>query len=155
MEDDWKLPWDGGCMCGRVRVRVSRPPLLTMACHCTGCQKFSASAFSLTMSVPRDGFAVVQGELAIGGMHGPHRHSFCAHCKNWIYTQPHGLDFLINVRPTMLDQHAWVKPFIEVYTSEKLPWAFTGATHSFATQPDLAGYQPLVEEFASSGARPA
>ncbi len=155
MNDDWKLPWDGGCMCGRVRVRVSRPPLLTMACHCTGCQKFCASAFSLTMSVPRDGFAVLQGELAIGGMHGPHRHSFCAHCKNWIYTQPHGLDFLINVRPTMLDQHAWVKPFIEVYASEKLPWALTGATHSFATQPDLGGFQPLVEVFASSGARPA
>ena len=92
---DWKLPWDGGCMCGRVRLRVSRPPLLTMACHCTGCQKFSASAFSLTMALPSDGFAVTGGELAIGGMHGPHRQWFCAHCKNWVYTQPHGLDFFV------------------------------------------------------------
>jgi hypothetical protein len=55
----------------------------------------------------------------------------------------------------MLDQHAWLKPFLEVNTSEKLAWAVTGARHSFATEPDLAGYQPLVAEFAQSGARPA
>jgi hypothetical protein len=125
-----------------------------MACHCTGCQKFSASAFSLTMAIPSDGFAVTQGELAIGGMHGPHRHWFCTHCKNWIYTQPHGLDFFVNVRPTLLDQHAWVQPFVEVYTNEKLPWAVTGARHSFGVQPDLAGYQQLVAEFEAFGARP-
>jgi hypothetical protein len=154
MNDDWKLPWDGGCMCARVRVRVSQPPLLTMACHCGGCQKLSSSAFSLTMAVPSDGFAVSQGELAIGAMHGPHRHWFCAHCKNWIYTQPHGVDFFVNVRPTLLDQHAWVQPFVEVYTSEKLPWAITGARHSFATQPDFAGYQPLVADFAQRAPRP-
>jgi hypothetical protein len=35
--DDWKLPWDGGCRCGEVRVRVTKPPLLAGACHCTGC----------------------------------------------------------------------------------------------------------------------
>jgi hypothetical protein len=154
MSDDWKLPWEGGCMCGRVRVQVTRAPLLTMACHCHGCQKFSASAFSLTIALPSDGFAVTQGELARGGMHGQHRHWFCAHCKNWIYTQPHGVDYFVNVRPTVLDEHAWVQPFVEVYTSEKLPWAATGARHSYALQPDFAGYQPLVEEFAVSGARP-
>jgi hypothetical protein len=32
-------PWEGGCLCGQVRVKVSAPPLLTMACHCTGCQR--------------------------------------------------------------------------------------------------------------------
>ena len=24
---DWKLPWDGGCRCGKVRFRVSAEPL--------------------------------------------------------------------------------------------------------------------------------
>jgi hypothetical protein len=56
----------------------------------------------------------------------------------------------------MLDYHAWFVPFVEVYTSEKLPWAAaTPAVHSFATQPDLQGYAPLVESFARGGARPA
>jgi len=51
----------------------------------------------------------------------------------------------------MLDEHGWVVPFVEVTTAEKLPWATTGAKHSFATQPSLEGYAPLVEAFAREG----
>jgi hypothetical protein len=152
--DDWKLPWDGGCLCGGVRFRVSAPPLLTMACHCTGCQKLSASAYSLTVAVPSEGFAITQGEPVIGGLHREHRQLYCPHCKNWMFTRPHGLDFLVNVRASMLDEHHWYAPFVEVFTAEKLPWATTSARHSFAGQPDIGGYQPLIEAFAREGARP-
>ena len=82
----------------------------------TGCQKLSASAFSLTMAMPSEGFAVTRGEPVTGGLHGPHRQLYCPHCKNWMFTQPHGMDFFVNVRATMLDQHDWVVPFVEVYT---------------------------------------
>lgn len=40
---DWQLPWTGGCRCGRVRIRITAPPMLTTACHCTDCQRMSAS----------------------------------------------------------------------------------------------------------------
>jgi hypothetical protein len=151
---DWKLPWNGGCLCGQVRFRVNAPPLLSMACHCTGCQKLTASAFSLSLAIPREGFAVMRGAPVRGGMHGPHRQLYCPHCKSWIFTEPHGMDFFVNIRSTMLDDHAWVAPFVEVYTAEKLPWATTPAPHSFAAQPDLEGYAPLVEAFARDGVRP-
>jgi hypothetical protein len=151
---DWKLPWNGGCLCGRVRFRISLPPLLTMACHCTGCQKLSASAFSLSIAVPSEGFAVTQGEPVIGGLHGPHKQLYCPHCKNWMFTRAAGMDFFINVRATMLDDHQWVVPFVEVATAEKLPWAVTSAPHRFPTQPTPEGYQPLVDAFAREGIRP-
>ena len=151
--DDWKLPWDGGCLCGGIRFRVSAPPLLTMACHCTGCQKLSASAYSLSIAVPVSGFTITRGKPVIGGLHRQHRQLYCPYCKNWVFTQPDGLDF-INVRATMLDEHQWFTPFIEFFTSEKLPWVTTPAVHSFATQPDLVGYAPLVEAFARQAARP-
>lgn len=153
--DDWKPPWEGGCMCGGIRFRVNAAPLLTMACHCTGCQKLSASAYSLTIAVPSGGFTLTRGEPVRGGMHGPHGQLYCPHCKNWMFTHPHGLDFIVNLRATMLDEHHWYVPFVEVFTSEKLPWATTAAAHSFATQPDLDGYTPLIEAFAREGARPA
>jgi len=152
--NEWKLPWYGACMCGGVRFKVSAPPLLTMACHCTGCQKLSASAYSLTIAVPSAGFSLTQGEPVLGGMHGPHGQFYCPHCKNWMFTRPHGLDFLVNVRATMLDAHRWYVPFIEVYTSQMLPWASTGAVHSFATQPEIDQYQPLIDAFARDGVRP-
>lgn len=59
---DWKLPREGGCLCGKVRFRITAPPLLTIACHCKGCQRLTASAFSLSVGVPADGFEVTQGD---------------------------------------------------------------------------------------------
>jgi hypothetical protein len=152
--DDWKLPWDGGCLCGQVRFRVSAAPLLAMACHCSGCQRLTASAFSLTLAIPADGLALLAGATGIGGVHGPHRQEYCPHCKSWLFTRPQGLDFMVNVRATMLDDHAWFAPFVETYTSEKLPWAQTPARHSFATFPEEGGFAPLIEAFAREGARP-
>ena len=153
--DDWKLPWEGGCRCGALRFRVTQPPMLTSACHCAGCQKMSASAFSLTVTVPAEGFEVTAGEPAIGGLHGAQvHHHHCDRCKSWVFTTVEGMDFFVNVRATMLDEHGWFRPFMEVWTSEKLPWAETGAAHSFATAPEMDGYQPLLAEFAEKGARP-
>ena len=82
---DWKLPWGGGCRCGETRIEVTAAPLLASACHCTGCQRMTASAFSLTLTLPSEGFAVVQGEPVIGGLHGPTRHYFCPRCKSWMF----------------------------------------------------------------------
>ena len=152
--DDWKLPWDGGCRCGKVRLRVTKPPLLAAACHCTGCQSMSASAFSLSLAVPSDGFGVTQGETVLGGLSRDMHHS-CARCMTWLFTRPVGMDWFVNLRPTMLDDHAWFTPYMEVWTSEALPWAKTGAVRSYATAPAMEDYEGLMADFAREGLRPA
>ncbi|GLU31737.1 aldehyde-activating protein [Trinickia caryophylli] len=153
--DEWKLPWQGGCRCGRLRFEITAPPLLTMACHCTGCQKMSASAFSLSMAIPENGFRVTAGEPVTGGIHGEqihHRH--CDWCKSWVFTELEPSMGFVNVRPSMLDDSSWFVPYMETYTSEALPWAKTGAAHSFAKFPSMDDYGPLVGSFAGHGARP-
>jgi hypothetical protein len=150
-----KLPAEGGCRCGRVRIRVTAPPLLTMACHCTGCQRMSASAFSLSCAIPEAGFEVIRGEPVIGGLHGAEAHHYhCAWCMSWVFTRPQipGAGF-VNVRPTMLDDPKWFSPFIETYTSEKLPWASTPAVHSFEKFPPMEAYMGLIQEYGRG--RPA
>ena len=141
---------EGGCRCGAVRLRIRARPLLTMACHCTGCQKMSSSAYSLSVAVPVEGFRVTAGEPVIGGLHGEARHRFCGWCMTWMFTELEGMPF-VNVRPTMLDDPAWFVPFIESYTSEALPWATTPAKHSFAQFPAMEEYGPLTAEFAAQG----
>jgi hypothetical protein len=142
------LPKEGGCRCGRVRFRISASPLLTMACHCTGCQRMTASAFSLSAAIPAEGFAVIAGEPVIGGLHGPDAHHyFCPHCMSWMFTRAEGLDFFVNVRTTLLDDVAWTTPFIETYTKDRLPWATTPAVHSYADIPTMDGYQALIAEY--------
>ncbi len=149
------LPCEGGCRCGQVRLRISAAPLLTMACHCTGCQRMSASAFSLSAAIPSEGFAVTKGDPVIGGLHGATRHYFCPHCMSWMFTRPDGFDTFVNLRPTMLDDCSWFVPFIETMTSEKLPWAITSAIHSFEKWPAFEEYKRLTEEYAKQVAGPA
>jgi hypothetical protein len=61
----------------------------------------------------------------------------------------------LRVRATALDDARWARPFVEVFTSEKLPWATTPAVHSYATAPALEDYQALIAEFLATAERPA
>jgi len=152
---DWQLPWNGACRCGRVKIRVSAPPILTAACHCTGCQRMSASAFSLSVGIPSGGFQVTEGDPVLGGLHGATRHYFCPHCLSWMFTRPEGMDFFVNLRSTMLDGDvpARLAPFVETFTAEKLPFAQTGAVRSFATLPPMEAWEGLMKEYAGWVAR--
>lgn len=144
------LPQNGSCRCGRVRLRISKAPMITMACHCTGCRKMSSSAYSLSAAIPADGFEVIEGEPVIGGLHGASRHYFCGWCMTWMFTRPEGVDFFVNVRPTMLDDVEWFTPYIETFTSEKLPWAATPAVKSYPTYPAMEEYEGLIQGYAAT-----
>ena len=144
-----KLPMEGGCRCGQVRFRISAPPLIAMACHCTGCQRMTASAFSLSAAIPADSFEVTQGEPVIGGLHGATRHYFCPRCMSWLFTQAEGMDWFVNVRPTMLDVPSAFPPFVETFTSEKLAWATTPAAHSYPEFPPFEAFEGLMAEYAA------
>lgn len=146
MTDDCH-PREGGCRCGQLRFRTTGKPIITMACHCTGCQRMTASAFSLSALYPSEAFEVTAGEPVLGGLHGATRHFFCPHCMSWGFTRPDGLDAFVNVRATLFDDARDFVPFIETYTSEALPWAKTPAVHSFETFPPMERYPELVEEF--------
>jgi len=152
--EDWKLPWEGACRCGRVQIKITAPPLLAMACHCTGCQRMTSSAFSLSVAIPVAGFSVVAGDPVIGGLHGASRHYFCGYCMSWMFTKPEGLDGFVNVRSTLLEQGRDLAPFFETWTSEKLPWVTTPAKHSYPALPELSEYEGLIAEYEKLGARP-
>ncbi len=143
------LPWEGGCRCGKVRFRISRSPMMTAVCHCTGCQRMTGGAFSTTIMTPNDGFTV-EGETVIGGMHGDQAdHHHCDWCKSWLFTRPAQDMGFVNVRATMLDDATWFAPYVETFTSEMLPWAKTPAARSYSEFPEMSEYEGLLAEFAS------
>ncbi|MBX8782930.1 GFA family protein [Ochrobactrum sp. GRS2] len=144
-----QLPFSGQCRCGKVRIEVSAAPIMTAACHCTGCQTMSSSAFSLTAMIPSSGFKVTEGKPVIGGLHGPQQHHyFCAHCMTWMFTRIEGVDAFVNVRPSLFDDHSWFVPFVETMTKEKLSWAQTPALYHYEAFPPLEDYEKLMGEFA-------
>ncbi|MGX1099697.1 GFA family protein [Amorphus sp. MBR-141] len=143
-------PLVGSCRCGRTEFEVSAPPLITAACHCRGCQRMSASAFSLTAMVPSASFRVRAGEPVPGGVQGNGlAHFCCPDCKSWMFTRIDAAPEFVNVRPAMIGDPAWCDPFMETMTSEKLSWARTPARHSFATFPTMDELPGLMEAFAA------
>ena len=145
------LPMEGGCRCGQVRFRIDARPLTTMACHCRGCQRMTSSAFSLSALVPSAAFTVTAGEPVIGGLHGPTRHFFCPYCMSWLFTRPEDAAELVNVRATLLDDAAWVSPFMETFTKEKLDWVSTPAVYSFEEFPPMEAYGEILKAYAEAG----
>ena len=110
----------------------------------------SSSAFSLTAVCLADGFEITKGEPVIGGLRGADaQHFFCADCMTWMFTRPAVVPHIVNVRPTMFDDHSWFFPFVETYTKAKLPWAVTGAVHSFEEFPPMEAYGSLIQAFAA------
>lgn len=151
---DPELPIEGGCRCGAVQFRISAPPILTMACHCTGCQRMTSSAFSSSVAIPVEGFEVIQGKTALGGMKQDDLpHHFCPDCMTWMFTRPAQLDFMVNVRATLCDDTSWYAPFVETFTSEKMSWVETGAPHAFTEFPGEADMGPLIEAYARAVGR--
>ena len=152
---NWRLPWSASCLCGRVKMRVTAPPLISAACHCTGCQKLTSGPYSLSLMLPESGFEVLEGETVLGGEHRPEsRHHYCAHCKSWLFTTGDLMPGMVNFRPTMLEDASWVVPFVDMMVAEKLPGVVTGAARSYPGWPPPEDYGALMEAFARDGARP-
>lgn len=141
---------DGGCRCGAVRFRVKGRPMITMACHCTGCQKMTSSAFSLSSFYPQESFELLQGETVLGGLQQELKHHFCPDCKSWLFTRASAIGPFVNVRSTLIDDSRGYKPFIETYTCEMLPWAKTPAEHSFEKFPPMERFPELMAAYAAS-----
>lgn len=144
------LPLEGGCRCGRVRFRVTAAPMMTSACHCTGCQRMTGSAYSLSAMFAADAFELIAGEPVIGGLRAPPMHNFCAFCMSWMFTRPPMAMQFVNVRATMFDATDWFTPFLETYTCEKLAWAQVPAVRSYPKFPEMSDYQGLMAEFAAA-----
>lgn len=138
----------GTCRCGQVHISVQGAPVMTFACHCTGCQRMTASAFSLSAMYP-EAAVTIQGETVPGGLRGELHHHFCPSCLSWLFTTAPVMGPMVNIRSTMLEDGPAREPaFIECWTAEKLPWAETGARHSYAGFPPPEDFGPLMAEFA-------
>ena len=107
--------------------------------------------FSLTLTVPTDGFVVTEGDTVLGGLKGPvAHHHFCPHCMSWAFTTAEGMDGFVNVRTALLEKPSAFPPMIETWTSEKIAWAETPAIKSYATQPGLEEYRGLIAQYRAS-----
>ncbi len=94
--------YEGGCHCGRVRMRVTADVADTVACNCSICSK---KGF-LHLIVPRDQFQLLSGQDDLTTYRfntGVAAHTFCRHCGIHAFYVPRSDPDKIDVNLRCLD----------------------------------------------------
>jgi hypothetical protein len=119
-----ELPWTGRCQCGAAAYAVSAAPGAVYVCHCRECQRQSASAFGISVSVQKKHFHLERGEVRVwsrGTDSGRVLHChFCATCGSRLWHEGPGWDIL-TVKGGSLDRPVDLRDAIHIWTSRKLP----------------------------------
>jgi hypothetical protein len=136
--------FEGGCQCGAIRYRVTGRPLTFYACHCTECQKQSASAFGLSLWVRRSDLEILSG----GPKHWERRAdsgnvmrcAFCPDCGSRLY---HEAD-IANFTPV---GHIWVR--------SKQPWVdLAGLPGDLVFEKEPPSFQPFLDCWKAASESP-
>lgn len=140
----------GSCQCRGVRYRIAREEILTFyRCHCTECQKQSASSFGLSLKVPRAGFELIHGELvqwAHSGEDGKDRcANFCPSCGCRVF---HGgpTAKILSLKAGLLEEITSLSPVGNIWVDSATMRSFSSEEISYPRQPP--DYEDLYRAWA-------
>ena len=108
----------------------------------------TGGAYSVSSFYPDDRFAVTAGETVRGGLKNGTDHRFCPECMSWMFTRAEQIEGFVNVRSTMFDDAALHRPFVEMFRSEALPGAASGAVRSYDEFPQEHEFPQLIASYA-------
>jgi len=121
-----ELPAEGGCLCGEVRYRLLRPPLLVYACHCTRCRRLTGTAFAMATIMETVALEQVSGEPKLLAKDWPDGTQwcirFCDRCGGQLWSEPPYAPDVRVLRPGTLDEHSGLIPDAHQWLSSALPW---------------------------------
>lgn len=148
------FPYRGGCQCGQIRYEIQAEPLTLYACHCTECQRQSASAFGMSMPVPRDAVIMLKGEPRQWSRSSASGREvicfFCGECGTRLFHQPTRNPHITNVKPGTLDDTSWLRPVGNLWTDSAQPWITCSEEMlNYPGQPTSDEYSQLFERFSN------
>ena len=143
------LPLTGGCQCGAVRFALHGKPVTFYHCHCTECQKQSASAHGQSLRVRRADLTI-EGETRAFSRPAASGHHltghFCPSCGTRIMHEREGGSD-VNIKAGTLDDTGWLAPAGHIWTGSAQAGAlFEPAALVYEAQPD-DGYAALIRRW--------
>jgi hypothetical protein len=113
---------EGGCLCGRVRYRVSAAPLDSGYCHCRMCQRSSGGPVQASAEFPVDAFEVTAGTLKAYRSSAHALRRFCPDCGSQITFEPAENPTFISVNLPTLDRPEAIEPRMHIWCESRIPW---------------------------------
>lgn len=115
----------GGCQCGEVRYESPGEPTALYVCHCSECRKQSASAFGISLFVPRMGFRVTQGTPKYWTRPTDSgrrlKCAFCPNCGSRLWHEPRNVSETVSIKAGSLDEPVDIAAAMHIWISRKLP----------------------------------
>jgi len=117
------LPSPGSCQCGAIRFAVLDAPQTIYVCHCRKCRKQSASAFGISIVVPRAALLVTHGTPShwpcAGDSGDIYDSAFCPTCGTRLWHAREG-KATISIKGGALDEPPELQDAVHIWTSRKL-----------------------------------
>jgi hypothetical protein len=113
-----------GCQCGAVRFSSDGGAQALYVCHCRECQKQSASAFGMSLQVPRIGFKLLSGETKTWSRatdSGRHLDCvFCGNCGSRLWHERDAAPEAITIKAGCLDVPIDMSDATHIWTARKV-----------------------------------
>ena len=119
---DEGTPFEGGCLCGRVRYRSEQGPLDSGYCHCRICQRSSGAPVLAWAAFPVETFVYVGATPAIYRSSTNGQREFCRECGTQIAFRELSDGGTIDVNFVTLDDPERLEPQYHVWTRDRLRW---------------------------------
>ncbi|MEM7238356.1 MAG: GFA family protein [Pseudomonadota bacterium] len=105
--------FDGGCLCGSVRVQATGRPYRVGLCHCLDCRKHHGALFYAAAIFPEDAVTIAGETREYAGRF------FCPRCGSSVFARS-GDE--IEVHLGSLDAPGQLVPDYEGWTERREPW---------------------------------
>ncbi len=113
--------YDGGCLCGKVRYKISSEPISQGICYCRQCRKTGGMFGSPLIVLRRNAFALTTALpffMTTSDRGSSVRRYFCKHCGTQIFSDILDLPDIVTVKGATLDNYENFKPEYAVWTQD-------------------------------------
>lgn len=111
----------GGCLCGKMRYQLGGPPRPGSICYCLDCRRASAAPGLAWVSVRREDFLLLSGQLN-QVQHADRLRSFASCCGTPILIQDAVASEWLDVTTCSIDTPEAYPPEAAIWIEDRLPW---------------------------------
>jgi hypothetical protein len=121
----------GRCLCGKVRIEASAPPLILRTCWCRDCQYLGAGSATVNAVFPSDSVSI-DGALtnyeSSADSGAKMTRSFCSNCGTAVTSRSDTRPNLVVLRVGLFEDRAALAPGLTIWTESAPDWACIDAS---------------------------